>query len=46
MFVFYSLVEIQNSVVVVVVIKTTMSVLKIHDSLQNHELKIELFVVD
>jgi|TARA_B110000003_G_C16604728_1_gene517038 hypothetical protein len=45
MFVFYSLVEIQNSVVVVV-IKTTMSVLKIHDSLQNHELKIELFVVD
>jgi len=26
--------------------KTTMSVLKIHDSLQNHELKIELFVVD
>ena len=45
MFVFYSLVEIENSVVVVV-IKTTMSVLKIHDSLQNHELKIELFVVD
>ena len=44
MFVFYSLVEIQNSVVVVVVFM--MSVLKIHDSLQNHELKIELFVVD